>query len=172
MMVPLGLLAAKPADLDIAATRALVFSGATRNSLVCCRWHWHSQSRCPSSFGGCHPDTHRVVWKGPLCPISTPSHPAEPGRQLPKIGAIPYTGRCGSGFHLIGLACGHQFGPAGVELDGRRASRFRFIRELVKGQPDRLSPVASCQVGAHPNLTSGSPDKGCQNRVLFVLSLQ
>ncbi len=33
-MVPLGLLAAKPADLDGAATRAVVFSGATRNSLV------------------------------------------------------------------------------------------------------------------------------------------
>lgn len=34
VMVPLGLLAAKPAGLDVAATRAVVFSGATRNSLV------------------------------------------------------------------------------------------------------------------------------------------
>lgn len=34
VMVPLGLLAAKPAGLDAAATRAVVFSGATRNSLV------------------------------------------------------------------------------------------------------------------------------------------
>lgn len=34
VMVPLGLLAAKPARLDVAATRAVIFSGATRNSLV------------------------------------------------------------------------------------------------------------------------------------------
>ncbi|MDE8670011.1 bile acid:sodium symporter [Pseudarthrobacter sp. H3Y2-7] len=34
VMVPLGLLAAKAAGLDVAATRAVVFSGATRNSLV------------------------------------------------------------------------------------------------------------------------------------------
>lgn len=34
VMVPLGMLAAKPARLDVAATRAVVFSGATRNSLV------------------------------------------------------------------------------------------------------------------------------------------
>lgn len=34
VMVPLGMLAAKPAGLDVAATRAVVFSGATRNSLV------------------------------------------------------------------------------------------------------------------------------------------
>ncbi|MCU1516522.1 MAG: arsenic resistance protein [Pseudarthrobacter sp.] len=34
IMVPLGLLAAKPAGLDAPATRAVVFSGATRNSLV------------------------------------------------------------------------------------------------------------------------------------------
>lgn len=34
VMIPLGLLAAKPAGLDPAATRAAVFSGATRNSLV------------------------------------------------------------------------------------------------------------------------------------------
>ena len=34
VMIPLGLLAAKPAGLDVAATRAVVFSGATRNSLV------------------------------------------------------------------------------------------------------------------------------------------
>jgi ACR3 family arsenite efflux pump ArsB len=34
VMVPLGLLAAKPAGLDTAATLAVVFSGATRNSLV------------------------------------------------------------------------------------------------------------------------------------------
>lgn len=34
VMVPLGLLATKPAGLDVAATRAVVFSGATRNSLV------------------------------------------------------------------------------------------------------------------------------------------
>jgi ACR3 family arsenite transporter len=34
VMVPLGLLAAKAAHLDVAATRAMVFSGATRNSLV------------------------------------------------------------------------------------------------------------------------------------------
>lgn len=34
VMVPLGLLAAKSASLDTAATRAVVFSGATRNSLV------------------------------------------------------------------------------------------------------------------------------------------
>lgn len=34
VMVPLGLLAAKPAGLDASATRAVVFSGATRNSLV------------------------------------------------------------------------------------------------------------------------------------------
>ncbi|MGL3808138.1 arsenic resistance protein [Paeniglutamicibacter sp. R2-26] len=34
VMVPLGMLAAKPAGLDVAATRAAVFSGATRNSLV------------------------------------------------------------------------------------------------------------------------------------------
>lgn len=34
VMVPLGLLAAKPASLDVAATRAVLFSGATRNSLV------------------------------------------------------------------------------------------------------------------------------------------
>ena len=34
VMIPLGLLAAKPAGLDTAATRAVVFSGATRNSLV------------------------------------------------------------------------------------------------------------------------------------------
>lgn len=33
-MVPLGLLVAKAARLDVAATRAVVFSGATRNSLV------------------------------------------------------------------------------------------------------------------------------------------
>lgn len=34
VMVPLGMLVAKPARLDVAATRAAVFSGATRNSLV------------------------------------------------------------------------------------------------------------------------------------------
>ena len=34
VMAPLGLLAARPAGLDVAATRAVVFSGATRNSLV------------------------------------------------------------------------------------------------------------------------------------------
>lgn len=34
VMVPLGLLTARPAGLDVAATRAVVFSGATRNSLV------------------------------------------------------------------------------------------------------------------------------------------
>ncbi len=34
VMVSLGLLAAKSAGLDRAATRAVVFSGATRNSLV------------------------------------------------------------------------------------------------------------------------------------------
>ncbi|GLU60899.1 MULTISPECIES: arsenic resistance protein [unclassified Arthrobacter] len=34
VMVPLGLIASKPAKLDVAATRAVVFSGATRNSLV------------------------------------------------------------------------------------------------------------------------------------------
>lgn len=34
VMVPLGLLAAKPARLDAPATLAVVFSGATRNSLV------------------------------------------------------------------------------------------------------------------------------------------
>ncbi|MFB9817283.1 arsenic resistance protein [Paeniglutamicibacter sulfureus] len=34
VMVPLGMLAARPARLDAAATRAVVFSGATRNSLV------------------------------------------------------------------------------------------------------------------------------------------
>lgn len=34
VMVPLGLLAARQAHLDIPATRAVVFSGATRNSLV------------------------------------------------------------------------------------------------------------------------------------------
>ena len=34
VMVPLGLLAARAARLDIAAARAVVFSGATRNSLV------------------------------------------------------------------------------------------------------------------------------------------
>ena len=34
VMVPLGMLAAKPARLDAAATRAVVCSGATRNSLV------------------------------------------------------------------------------------------------------------------------------------------
>ncbi|MHA7306745.1 arsenic resistance protein [Arthrobacter sp. TMN-49] len=34
VMVPLGMLVAKPARLDAAATRAVVFSGATRNSLV------------------------------------------------------------------------------------------------------------------------------------------
>lgn len=34
VMAPLGLLAARPAGLDVAATRAIVFSGATRNSLV------------------------------------------------------------------------------------------------------------------------------------------
>lgn len=34
VMVPLGMFAAKPARLDVAATRAVVFSGATRNSLV------------------------------------------------------------------------------------------------------------------------------------------
>jgi ACR3 family arsenite transporter len=34
VMVPLGLLAAKAARLDVPATRAVVFSGATRNSLV------------------------------------------------------------------------------------------------------------------------------------------
>lgn len=34
VMVPLGMLAAKPAGIDMAATRAVVFSGATRNSLV------------------------------------------------------------------------------------------------------------------------------------------
>lgn len=34
VMVPLGLLAARQAGLDVAATRAVVFSGATRNSLV------------------------------------------------------------------------------------------------------------------------------------------
>lgn len=34
VMVPLGLLAAKPARLDTPATLAVVFSGATRNSLV------------------------------------------------------------------------------------------------------------------------------------------
>lgn len=34
VMAPLGLLAARPASLDVAATRAVVFSGATRNSLV------------------------------------------------------------------------------------------------------------------------------------------
>ncbi|MFC6259194.1 arsenic resistance protein, partial [Kocuria oceani] len=33
-MVPLGLLAARIAGLDVAASRALVFGGATRNSLV------------------------------------------------------------------------------------------------------------------------------------------
>jgi len=34
VMVPLGMLAARWARLDVAATRAVVFSGATRNSLV------------------------------------------------------------------------------------------------------------------------------------------
>lgn len=34
VMVPLGMLVAKPARLDVAATRAAVFSGSTRNSLV------------------------------------------------------------------------------------------------------------------------------------------
>lgn len=34
VMVPLGMLAARPARLDVPATRATVFSGATRNSLV------------------------------------------------------------------------------------------------------------------------------------------
>lgn len=34
VMVPLGMLAAKSVRLDVAATRAVVFSGATRNSLV------------------------------------------------------------------------------------------------------------------------------------------
>ncbi|MBT2538246.1 arsenic resistance protein [Arthrobacter sp. ISL-69] len=34
VMVPLGLLAARSARLDVPATRAVVFSGATRNSLV------------------------------------------------------------------------------------------------------------------------------------------
>ncbi|WP_309970542.1 bile acid:sodium symporter [Arthrobacter oryzae] len=34
VMVPLGLLAARAARLDVPATRAVVFSGATRNSLV------------------------------------------------------------------------------------------------------------------------------------------
>jgi ACR3 family arsenite transporter len=34
VMVPLGLLAARAARLDVRATRAVVFSGATRNSLV------------------------------------------------------------------------------------------------------------------------------------------
>lgn len=34
VMVPLGMLASKLAELDMAATRAVVFSGATRNSLV------------------------------------------------------------------------------------------------------------------------------------------
>jgi ACR3 family arsenite efflux pump ArsB len=34
VMVPLGLLAARPARLDAPATLAVVFSGATRNSLV------------------------------------------------------------------------------------------------------------------------------------------
>ncbi len=34
VMVPLGLVASKPAGLDAASTRAVVFSGATRNSLV------------------------------------------------------------------------------------------------------------------------------------------
>lgn len=34
VMVPLGLLAARTARLDVPSTRALVFSGATRNSLV------------------------------------------------------------------------------------------------------------------------------------------
>jgi arsenite transporter len=34
VMVPLGVLAAKVADLDVAASRALVFGGVTRNSLV------------------------------------------------------------------------------------------------------------------------------------------
>jgi ACR3 family arsenite transporter len=34
VMIPLGLLTAKAAGLDVSATRAVVFSGATRNSLV------------------------------------------------------------------------------------------------------------------------------------------
>ena len=72
VMVPLGMLAARCARLDVPAARAVVFSGAMRNSLgSVAAGPVPSGAACAGCTGGGHSDPCGADWHAGLCPFPT-----------------------------------------------------------------------------------------------------